>query len=132
MSPDRRKSPEEYREEIAERAEADGEPLPDPNPDGGTPDDPEAGTFVPFTEQERVEANAAFNLLIDNGYITVGPYELSSDAEGRKVVTVSAFLPSSLEGRQAGDTGGGDDGGGGSTATPDATPDLPIPEDGEG
>ena len=75
-----RKSKEELREEAGLTNKPE-------TPDG----------FEAFTDQEISEVNELFQMLHDNGWITAGDYQLSSDEQGRKVVTLSAILPSTLE-----------------------------------
>lgn len=94
--PERRKS----KDEIA--AELDNLPQPDDGEgesESGSDESPpgDSGEFVPFSEEERQEVCELFDLLISEGYITCGDYQVQGGESGRKIVTLSAFLPSTLD-----------------------------------
>lgn len=103
---ERRKSKDEIAAELDLPQPDDGEGQ---GENGNTsPGSDGAGEFVPFSEEERQEVCNLFDLLIDAGYITCGDYRVQGDESGRKVVTLSAFLPSTLDAdpRNAGESDG--------------------------
>lgn len=91
--------------------------TPDGDDDADTGDDaPEDAQFVAVTEEDRTEANQAFRTLIAEGYVPVDTYNVHADPQGRKIVSLSVILPSSLEHSVETDDDGtvtppGDDGG---------------------
>lgn len=101
MGRDRRKALDDAIEDVDDRVQAAdaNDAAEKAAGGGGDAGEPVPEGFVPFSEEDREEANAAFQLLLDAGYVTFGSYDLKADPEGRKIVTLQAFLPNTLEGR---------------------------------
>lgn len=83
-----RQSIDDVREEIGSGGDAAGDDQPT--------DDAAAVGVGSLTETERAEVNDLFDLLHEHGYLTAGPWQISSDGEGHKSLTVTAVLPSSV------------------------------------
>ena len=80
----RRKSVEEYAEEIRQRREGDEESEPDRS----------AVPFQMLSGHDKRQLNELFDLLHEHGYLTTGSWQISGGSPNEpKHVTLTALLP---------------------------------------
>ena len=81
----RRKSVEEYADEIRQRREED---------DDAEPADREELPFQMLSDHEQQQVNALFDLLHEHGYLTSGEWHVTGGSPGEiKQITITANLP---------------------------------------
>lgn len=95
MPDKRRKSREEYVEDLPSATPEEAEKSPEErarteSESGGAPE----GDFTAVSDQDQQEINDLFKLIHSEGYLTAGSYEVKSDGENT-LVSLQVLLPSS-------------------------------------